>query len=177
MDVFSCIHTKMYSFLGRIVQFETIQPFPAASLKIWTQTLWSKRSYRLLSLNPLNTTIEGKQPSQAVKPRYRNHLTYLARNVETRCCQKGWCITKNTYSAHFMKLITFYSMIKLESLQNSSSSVQMYGMPVVTEISNPQNFCQLDPHGSYPGAFTSFTFFAFFPLWHEPWLLCVLGKG
>lgn len=94
LDVFSCIHTKMYSFLGRIVECETIQPFPAASLKIWTQTLWSKRSYHLLSLNPLNTTIEGKQPSQAVKPRYRNHLTYLARNVETRCCQKGWCITK-----------------------------------------------------------------------------------
>ena len=94
LDVFSCIHAKMYSFLGRIVQFETVQPFPAASLKIWTRTLWSKRSYRLLSLNPLNTTIEGKQPSQAVKPRYRNHLTYLARNVETRCCQKGWCITK-----------------------------------------------------------------------------------
>ena len=117
LDVFSCIHTKMYSFLGRIVQFETVQPFPAASLKIWTQTLWSKRSYHLLSLNPLNTTIEGKQPSQAVKPRYRNHLTYLARNVETRCCKKGWCITKNTHSAHFMKLITFYSMIELESLR------------------------------------------------------------
>lgn len=107
----------MYSFLGRIVQFETVQPFPAASLKIWTQTLWSKRSYHLLSLNPLNTTLEGKQPSQAVKPRYRNHLTYLARNVETRCCKKGWCITKNTHSAHFMKLITFYSMIELESLR------------------------------------------------------------